>query len=144
MLRLSNYFNHVEIGGGTSLIYNGASLCIDLASTNDVARWVENNDFSFLSAAEIHHALERGHITENSLDDEFLSFRSQVAGLIDRNQAPSNRHKRGTLSGLSQRFQRRISCLSSRADSEAIAMVESAVTRGVFSNRLRLKICRIS
>lgn len=97
ILRLSTYFNHVEIGDGTSLIYNGASLCVDLAATDDVTRWVENNDFSSLSAAEIHHALERGHITEKSVDDEFSAFRSEIACLVDQNQVPSNCHKRGTL-----------------------------------------------
>ena len=50
----------------------------------------------------------------------------------------------GDSSGLSQRFHKRINCLSSCSDSEAAGMRESALSSGVFSNRLRLKICSSS
>jgi len=96
-MRLSSYFNHVDIGDGTSLLYHGANLSIDLARADYVTRWIEDEDFSFLSADEIRHLLDRGHLTDDSLDDELSSFRSQVASLVGRYRTPTGRGKGGTL-----------------------------------------------
>ena len=62
-LRVSSYLNEVDIGDGTSLLFNGLTLCIDIVP-NEYARLLADGcNLSFLSPEEKQHLLGRGHLT---------------------------------------------------------------------------------
>jgi uncharacterized protein len=83
-LRPSSYLNQVEIGDGTSLLYNGATLCIDLVPS-DFARMIEEGqDLSFLLPEETQHLLQRGHLTLLSPKREREEFRKDVRLVLEK------------------------------------------------------------
>lgn len=83
-LRVSSYMNHVDIGDGTSLLYNGSSLCIDRLPTDYARKLRDNTDLSFLSPEEKEHLLRRGHLTRWSERRELEEFKKQVAFILGR------------------------------------------------------------
>jgi len=95
-LRASNYLNKVDIGDGTTLLYCGSTLCIDLVPTEYARLLTEAGDLSFLSPAEEQHLVRRGHLTRLTARRELEEFRTLVGHIIekrsqvDRKQRVSN------------------------------------------------------
>jgi len=90
-LRISSYLNHVDIGDGTSLLYNGSTLCIDLVPTKYVDRLSGGEDPSFLSKEEKEYLLKRGHLTDLSPENELKGFRKTVDTILEqRNKLDKN------------------------------------------------------
>lgn len=86
-LRASTYLNHVDIGNGTSLLYNGSTLCIDLVPTEYAHALYEGSDLSFLSPEETEHLVKRGHLTRLSPGRELAEFRNTVRTILEKRDA---------------------------------------------------------
>lgn len=84
MIRNSSYMNYVNIGDGTSLLFSGISLCMDLVPQDYAERMIEN-DFSILSDRERNHLLEREHLTTLSREQEYEAFRKQARFILNKN-----------------------------------------------------------
>jgi uncharacterized protein len=86
-MRASCYLNSIEIGDGTSLLYNGSSMCID-AVPSTIARQlidsVANDDLSFLTADEKKHLIGRGHLTPLTVEDEYAQMDKLVRAIAKR------------------------------------------------------------
>lgn len=78
MIRVSSYFNHVDIGNGTSLLFSGSTQCIDLVPAQYASQLSNGNDLSFLSTEEQQHLLKRGHLTTLTPKRELEEFRKLV------------------------------------------------------------------
>ena len=96
-IRISSYFNHVDVGNGTSLIYNGSTLCIDLVPTDYVERLLDTGDSSFLSPEEREHLIKRGHLTTLSSRNELKEFRKIVRFILERRNKLDKEAKAATL-----------------------------------------------
>ena len=96
-VRISNYFNHVDIGDGTSLLYNGWTLCIDLVPTAYVQRLQDKGDLSFLSQEERDHLVKRGHLTTLSPRSEGKEFRKTARFILERRNQLDKEAKAATL-----------------------------------------------
>ncbi|MGZ4857285.1 MAG: hypothetical protein ACXVZU_02850, partial [Methanobacteriaceae archaeon] len=83
-LRASSYLNQVDVGNGTSLLFNGATLCIDLVPTEYASRLSNGDDPSFLSPEEKQHLLERGHLTALTHKRELEELRKQVRFILEK------------------------------------------------------------
>jgi uncharacterized protein len=92
MIRTSSYMNYVNIGDGTSLLFSGISLCMDLVPQYYVEK-LRKNDFSFLSNEEKDHLVKRGHLTTSSRKQELEAFTKQ-ARYIFRKSAELTKKKR--------------------------------------------------
>ena len=97
-MRVSSYLNHVDIGDGTSLLYNGATLCIDVVPTPWTKQLAEGNDFSFLAPEEMEHLVKRGHLTRLSCQRERAAFRRQARLILKEHLRLNRKPKRATLS----------------------------------------------
>jgi len=84
MLRSSSYMNFVDIGDGTSLLFSGISLCMDLVPKNYAKRMLVD-DFSMLSDRECDHLCDRGHLTTLSREQELDEFKKQVGFILKKN-----------------------------------------------------------
>lgn len=86
-IRPSRYLNQVEVGDGTSLLFNGATMCIDLVPT-DYAHLLTANttrqDLAFLSAEEKEYLLHRGHLTALTPRRELEEFKKLVRFVLDK------------------------------------------------------------
>jgi uncharacterized protein len=92
VLRTSCYFNAVDIGDGSSLLYNGLSLCIDAVPSSiahGLAATGEGTDFSFLSPAEKEYLLKRGHLTSLMPRDEMVEM-GEIARAMAKRDRESN------------------------------------------------------
>src|SRR5512139_162044 len=83
-LRASSYLNHVDLGNGTSLLYNGATLCIDLVPTEYARLLSEGHGLSFLLPEEQQHLVKRGHLTPLTPKRELEEFRKLVGLIIEK------------------------------------------------------------
>jgi uncharacterized protein len=84
MIRNSSYMNSVDMGDGTSLLFSGISLCMDLVP-RDYAERMTGNDFSVLSDREKSHLLDRGHLTTLSRKQEYDAFKKQARFILKQN-----------------------------------------------------------
>lgn len=92
-LRPSSYLNQIELGDGTSLLYNGATLCIDLVPS-DFARLIsEGRDLSFLLPEERQHLLQRGHLTTLTPKGELEEFRKSVRLILEKRAALDSKQR---------------------------------------------------
>ena len=95
--RTSTYLNVVDVGEGSSLLYNGFTSRIDLVPS-DVARQLIYGrgwrDFSFLSPEEVRYLVDRGHLTNLPVRHEQEEFRRLAEHILQANEA-SNRRKNG-------------------------------------------------
>lgn len=96
-MRTSSYLNSVDVGEGTSLLYNGFSSRIDLVPSDVALRLMDGRgwrDFAFLSPDEVRHLVGRGHLTELTEKYERAAFRGLAEHILKDNEA-SNRRKNG-------------------------------------------------
>ncbi|MDD2318957.1 MAG: radical SAM protein [Geobacteraceae bacterium] len=92
-LRTSSYLNQVDIGNGTTLLYNGSSLCIDLVPTEYARQLADGNDLSFLMPEEQQHLVNRGHLTPLSAKRELEEFRKLVRLILDKRAKLDAKHQ---------------------------------------------------
>lgn len=83
-LRASSYLNKVDVGDGTTLLYSGSTLCIDLVPTEYARLLTEADDLSFLSDAEEQHLVRRGHLTRLAPASELREFRKLVGHILEK------------------------------------------------------------
>jgi uncharacterized protein len=86
-VRPSSYLNHIDIGDGTSLLVNGATMCIDLVPTEYAVRLTDKsfkNNLSFLSPDEKNHLIIRGHLTVWSRSRELEEFKKMVRSTFEK------------------------------------------------------------
>ncbi len=91
-LHASSYLNHVDVGNGTSLLYNGSTLCIDLVPTEYARSMSEGAELSYLSPEETEHLLKRGHLTTFSPKRELDEFRKTVRTILEKRDALDRNH----------------------------------------------------
>ncbi len=94
----SLYLNHVDLGDGTSLLFNGATMCIDLVPSAYAQRLTNGNgapDLSFLTPDEKKHLMERGHLTDLTPEGELEEFRKLIRFVLEKDK---RKKKRATLS----------------------------------------------
>ncbi|MBF0299816.1 MAG: radical SAM protein [Oligoflexia bacterium] len=85
-LRASSYLNHIDIGDGTSIIFNGSTLCIDLLPTeyiNEILNLGDTCNFS-LSEEEKQHLINRGHLTTLTVKQEIDAFKKQARFILEK------------------------------------------------------------
>ena len=87
--RASSYLNHVDMEDGTSLLYSGSTLCVDLVPTEYANLLAQGADLSFLSPEEKKHLLKRGHLTNLTPAQELVEFKKTV-GVITEKVGKSN------------------------------------------------------
>jgi uncharacterized protein len=97
-LRVSRYSNRVDVGDGTSLLFNGASLCIDEVPREHARRLVEDGDLSFLAPEEAESLLKRGHLTRLTPRRELAAFRKQVRAILGAQRRLFRKPRGATLS----------------------------------------------
>ena len=83
-LRASSYLNQVDVGNGTTLLYNGSTLCIDLVPNEYARQLTDGHDLSFLLPEEKQHLLNRGHLTTLSPKRELEEFRKLVRLILEK------------------------------------------------------------
>jgi len=83
-LRASSYLNQVDVGNETTLLYNGATLCIDLVPTEFARLIADGCDMSFLLPEEKQHLLNRGHLTTFTQKRELEEFRKMVLLILEK------------------------------------------------------------
>lgn len=83
-LRASSYLNKVDVGDGTTLLYSGSTLCIDLVPTEYARLLTEADDLSFLSEEEERHLVRRGHLTRLAPASELREFRKLVGHILEK------------------------------------------------------------
>lgn len=91
-LRCSSYFNAVDLGTGDSLLYNGFTSRIDMVPTDLVRELAVKGgwrSFSFLSPDEIHHLLNRGHLTSLSVKAEREEFKRFAESVFETKRGAS-------------------------------------------------------
>ncbi len=96
-LRTSSYLNYVDVGDGTSLLFNGSSLCIDLVPTEYANLLSRGEDLSFLSQEEKEHLLKRGHLTALTPRLELEEFRKLVRVILEKRKELDGALKGGNL-----------------------------------------------
>jgi len=96
-VRVSSYLNQVDIGDGTTLLYNGASLCIDLVPNEYAKRLAAGDDLSFLAPEEKEHLLKRGHLTVLTPNNELKEFRKTVNYILEQRNRLDQSAKTATL-----------------------------------------------
>ena len=82
--RASSYLNSVDIGDGTSLLFNGSTLCIDLVPTEYASLLSKGDDLSFLAPEETEHLMKRGHLTALTPRRELEEFRKLARFILER------------------------------------------------------------
>ncbi len=82
-VRPSSYYNQVELTNGTSVLFNGRTLCMDIVPA-DYAKKIEKGSVSFLTHEEREHLLNRGHITSFSPERELEEFKKLVRIIFRR------------------------------------------------------------
>lgn len=96
-LRVSSYLNHIDIGDGTSLLYNGSTLTIDLVPTEYATLLSRGDDLSFLSPEEKEHLLKRGHLTVLTPKRELEEFRKTAGFILEQRTKLARESKSGSL-----------------------------------------------
>jgi uncharacterized protein len=96
-LRASSYMNEVDIGDGTSLLFNGLTLCIDLVPTEYVRLLSDGRDLSFLLPEEKQHLLDRGHLTPLTPRRELEEFKKLVQVILEKRTKIDAKRKTGSL-----------------------------------------------
>ncbi len=97
-LRLSSYFNQVDLRDGTSLLFNGSTLCIDLVPTEYARLLSEGRDLSFLLPEEKQHLLKRGHLTALTPKREIEEFRELVGLILEKRARLDEKQRLASLS----------------------------------------------
>lgn len=97
-LRASSYLNHVDVGNGTSLLFSGSTLCIDLVPTKYARQLSEGQDLSFLLPEEKEHLLKRGHLTVLTPKRELEEFRKLVHLILEKRTAIDAKHRLAAIS----------------------------------------------
>jgi len=92
-LRPSSYLNQVELGDGTSLLYNGSTLCIDLVPSDFAQLVSEGSDLSFLLPEERQYLLQRGHLTTLTPKGELEEFRKMVRLILEKRAALDSKQR---------------------------------------------------
>jgi uncharacterized protein len=97
-LRASSYLNQVDVGDGTSLLFNGSTLCIDLVPTEFVRLLSDGHDLSFLLPEEKQHLLERGHLTTLTPKRELEEFKKLVCLILEKRTKIDGKQRMASLS----------------------------------------------
>lgn len=97
-VRVSSYLNRVDIDDDQSLLFGGATLCMDLVPREYAERLCTGQDVSFLSNDERQYLTERGHLTNLSVSRELAEFRKTVQCVTDKIQEVNEKNGRGNLS----------------------------------------------
>jgi uncharacterized protein len=100
-VRPSSYLNHVDIGDGTSLLFNGGTMCIDIVPSSYARALADKSsarDLSFLSPGETRHLLKRGHLTVLTPRQELAEFKRLARAVLTRSSELNGKRKRGNLS----------------------------------------------
>ncbi len=93
-LRTSSYINVVDVGDGSSLLYNGFTSRIDLVPSEIARQLTSGNgrrDFSFLSPDEARYLVNRGHLTRLAVRRERAEFRKLAEHVLEANERSSKR-----------------------------------------------------
>ncbi len=88
-LRTSSYINAVDVGDGSSLLYNGFTSRVDLVQSDIARRLTDGNgcrDFSFLSGEEAQYLVNRGHLTRLTVQNEREEFRKLAEHVLKVNE----------------------------------------------------------
>ncbi len=99
--RPSRYLNQVEVENGTSLLFNGATLCVDRVPTDYAHRLTADpsgHDLSFLSPEEKEYLTARGHLTALSPRRELAEFKKLARFVLDKSVELNAKHSRASLS----------------------------------------------
>ncbi len=96
MIRRSSYLNHVHVGDGTTLLFSGISLCVDLVP-RDYWDSMRKDDFSFLTREEKEHLLNRGHLTNLTRAKELEAFKRQARYIYAKNTEITKKQRRASL-----------------------------------------------
>ena len=97
-LRISSYLNHIDIGDGTSLLYNGATLSIDVVPTEYITLLYRGgDDLSPLTPQNKEHLLKRGHLTDLTPKRELEEFGKRVSDYLEQRTRLDREKKAGTL-----------------------------------------------
>lgn len=97
-LRTSSYLNRVDVGNGTSLLFSGSTLCIDLVPTEYARLLSEEQNLSFLLPEEKEHLLKRGHLTALTPRRELEEFRKLVRLILEKQTRVDARQSLASLS----------------------------------------------
>jgi uncharacterized protein len=97
-LRASSYMNQVDVGNGTSLLFSGSTLCIDLVPAEYAHQLSEGHDLSFLLPEEIKHLLKRGHLTDLTPKRELEEFRKLVRLILEKRTILDGKQRLASLS----------------------------------------------
>lgn len=112
-VRPSSFLNAVEIGDGSSLLYNGFSMCIDVAPSEIARRLIApaaGEDLSFLSPAEKDHLAGRGHLTGLSVQDEQEELGRLVRAIAGRDSASDSHSMFGKMITFILTYRCNLSC----------------------------------
>lgn len=97
-VRVSRYLNRVDIDEEQSLLFGGATLCMDLVPREYAEQLCTRQDVSFLDDDEKQYLTERGHLTTLSPSRELAEFRKTVQCVTDKLQEVNEKNGRGNLS----------------------------------------------
>lgn len=140
MIRVSSYLNNVDIGDGTSLLFNGSTLCIDQVPTKYVQLMSNGADLSFLSLEERQHLLKRGHLTNFTPRKELEEFRKLVRLISEKSAEVGEKQEFGNLSFILT-YKCNLSCSycfqKSLSDKSKTAVMSGEFVDDFFSNYFR-------
>ncbi len=94
LLRISSYLNVADVGGGSSLLFNGFTSRIDLVPSDVASELIGTKgwrDFSFFSPDEVQYLANRGHLTGLSTAGEQEEFRKLAEHILGMNEATNSR-----------------------------------------------------
>jgi uncharacterized protein len=83
-LRVSSYLNQIEVENGSSLLYNGSTLCMDLVPTEYANLLAAGAGLDFLSPEEKKHLEARGHLTSLSPEEERAEHRKTLGEVTNK------------------------------------------------------------
>ncbi len=111
--RTSSYINGVEVGEGSSLLYNGFTSRVDLVPSDVATQLLSSTawrNFSFLSQDEVRHLLNRGHLTKLTIRREQEEFRRLAEQVLQHNLAYSQRKNANKVVAFILTYQCNLSC----------------------------------
>jgi uncharacterized protein len=97
LLRASSYLNQIEVENGTSLIYNGSTLCMDLVPTEYGQLLAEGAGLDFLSPEEKEHLEARGHLTSLTPEEEEAAFRKALHEITGKVAEAGSKQRKASL-----------------------------------------------
>lgn len=96
-VRASRYLNQIEIENGTSLLYNGSTLCMDVVPTEYANLLSAGADLNFLSPEEKEHLEARGHLTSVTPEEERAEHRKTLDEIAGKVAAANKQQKKASL-----------------------------------------------